>query len=118
MCYTLLWYDTINTWLHTCSGMIPCNTVMVTHVLWYGTINTWLHTSLCDTIIWYDTINTYGTTHMVLWYDTINTYVTHFSGMIPLTHMVTHFSDMIYHTHFSDMIPLNICYTLLWCGTH
>ena len=59
--YTLLWYDTINTWLHI-SGMIPekCDTIntCVTHfsgmiplthgytLLWYDTINTWLHTSL------------------------------------------------------------------------
>ena len=42
--YTLLWYDTINTYATHFSGMIP-----LTHgytLLWCDTINTWLHTSL------------------------------------------------------------------------
>ena len=42
--YTLLWYDTINTYVTHFSGMIP-----LTHgytLLWYDTINTSLHTSL------------------------------------------------------------------------
>ena len=42
--YTLLWYDTINTYVTHFSGMIP-----LTHgytLLWYDTINTWLNTSL------------------------------------------------------------------------
>ena len=45
--------------------------------------------------------------------------VTHFSGMIPLTH-VTHYSGMIpltMVTHFSGMIPLTHGYTLLWYDT-
>ena len=42
--YTLLWYDTINTYVTHFSGLIPLTDGYT--LLWYDTINTWLNTSL------------------------------------------------------------------------
>ena len=59
--------------------------------------------------------------YTLLWYDTINTYVTHFSGMIPLTHgytllCVIPLTHML-HTSLVMVIPLTHGYTPEKCVT-